>query len=671
MKPAPGTFPPGVSSAGRTFRWHSCNCTPGQAPRILFAALLLACSSATAAQAESKAAGPTFPVAAGASPLKVKSPDGRVTLHFELKDIGKEMNCAVYSIAYDGTPVLRDSRIGLHLRDIPVSREFEIIGQQASSSDTTWKPVAGERDRIRDHYNQLVVELKVKGDIRPAKRLTATFRAYNEGVAFRYTLPRETNGTHFDILSEATQFAFADDLPAWAVYSAQADYTKSRTTLSKIQPGAERPLTIQVTDKLYVAITEASSANYARMKLRRAEATPNTLEVFLDAERVRGVFRNSKVTGKTPFRTPWRVAMLADSPGKLLEQNYLVLNLNDPCALADTSWIKPGKVIRDGSLTTKGGMACVDFAVKHHLQYVEFDAGWYGPESDPRSDARDVEPNRRKSLNLHEVIEYGKSQRIGVILYVNHVALEKQLDDILPLYERWGVKGVKYGFVHVGSQSWTALTHEAIRKAAAHHLMVDIHDEFRDCGYRRTYPNLMTVEGIGGDETMPTAIHNAVLPFTRFLTGPADHTYCWTNKRMKNTKAHQLAVTAINFSPWQFLYWYDSPKDIPDDPALEYWERLPTTWDETRVLQGDIGRRAVVVRRKGNEWFLGAIAPVNGEFPLALDFLPAGKKFTAKIFADAPGGNGVRITTQTVDSRSVLKASILPNGGLAVWLCPL
>ena len=607
-----------------------------------------------------------LPAAGAVSPLELKSPDGKVALRFQLKTIGSQKGCPVYNVTYAGTPVLADSRLGLQLRDAGVTRGLEIIGQQTSTNDTTWQPVAGERDRIRDHYNQLVVELRIKGNGWNAKRLTVTFRAYDEGVAFNYTLPRETNGMYFDIINEATQFAFAGDFQAWAVYSAQADYTKSLTTISKILPGAERPLTVRVSDHLYASITEARTADYARMRLRCVDGAKNTLEPFLDAERA--VY--GEVIGKTPLTTPWRVVMLADSPGKLLEQNYLVLNLNDPCALADTSWIKPGKVIRDGSLTTAGGKASIDFSVQHHLQYVEFDAGWYGPQYDPRSDAREVEPSRRSSLNLQEVIEYGNAKGIGVILYVNHVAMEQQLDEILPLYERWGVKGVKYGFVNVGSQFWTALTHEAIRKAAAHHLMVDIHDEFRNCGYERTYPNLMTVEGIGGDETRPTPVHNATLPFTRFLTGPADHTFCWNVKNFPNRKGHQLAISTIFYSPWQFLYWYDSPKNIPEEPALDYWDRLPATWDDTRVLQGDIGRRVVVARRKGGEWFVGAIAPVDGKFPIALDFLPPRKKFTAKIFSDRPDKPGVQIEEQTVDNQSVLNADIPPNGGLAVRLAP-
>lgn len=233
------------------------------------------------------------------------------------------------------------------------------------------------------------------------------------------------------------------------------------------------------------------------------------------------------------------------------------------------------------------------------------------------------------------------------------------------------MKGVKYGFVNVGSQHWTAWLHEAIRKAADHHLMVDIHDEFRNTGYQRTYPNLVTCEGIGGNEEFPTPLHNATLPFTRFLTGPADYTYCWTDGRLKVTKAHQLALSTIFFSPWRFLFWYDKPAKVIVDLALDYWKHLPTTWDETRLLMGDIGRRVVVARRKGEEWFVGAIAPTDGKFTIKQYFLKAKQKFRAKIYSDNADGKGVKIEEKVVDSRFELDADLLPNGGLAVQLIPL
>ena len=633
--------------------------------------------------------------AAAAHAVDLKSPDGNLVVRFEI-DPNTDKGHPVYNVTYKGTTVFANSRLGLELKEGSLNDGLRIVDQATSHHDATWKPICAELSTIRDHYNELVLDLQA--DAAPPLRLRLTFRAYNEGVAFCYTLPEQPRLTDFTITAENTSFCFKDDFTTWAVYKAQAKYDGSETRLSKVKPGVERPLTVRVADDLYASITEARLVDYARMKLRPVKPSPPAplpkgegsydpaplpkgegrfaLEAFLDAEGG----KYGRVTGTTPFTSPWRVVMVAESPAKLLEQNYLILNLNDPCAIADTSWIKPGKVIREATLSTAGGKACVDFCRERGMQYVEFDAGWYGPENDSHSDAREVhlDPKHNRdshTLDLRAVIEYGKAKGIGVILYVNHVALERQLDELFPLYEKWGVKGVKFGFVNVGSQRWTRWLHEAIRKAAQHHLMVDIHDEFRNMGYQRTYPNLMTVEGIGGNEEFPSAVHNATLPFTRFLTGPADYTFCWYSGKLERTHAHQLAISTIFFSPWQFLYWYDRPSMYMGDPALDYWKELPTTWDETRVLEGDIGRSVCVARRKGDAWYLGAICPAAKPLEIPLTFLDPTKKYAATIYTDAhpaeQKNKEVRIETRAVDAATVLRMDISGNGGEAVRIVPV
>jgi alpha-glucosidase len=612
-------------------------------------------------------------LAISAQALELKSPDGNLVLSFGLRDGDSGKGVPFYQISFRGRRILAESRLGLELAEGPLGGGFTVMNQSTRLVDSTWKPVCAEKDVIRDHYNE--VELNLRQTDGPKRQLRLTFRAYDEGIAFRYTVPNQPGLKEFTITRESTGYAFTADHPAWAVYRAQAEYgTGCRVPLSQIKPGAERPLTVKVADDVFLSITEAGLVDYARMKLRPAPQQKNALGVFLDAERG----KDGPVTGMTPFNSPWRVIMVATSAGKLLENNHLILNLNEPCAIKDTSWIKPGKVIRETTLTTAGGKACVDFAVRQGLQFIEYDAGWYGYEYDPKSDARAVHLDPRRnpvpdSLNLQEVIDYGKSKGIGVILYVNHLALERQIAELLPLYEKWGIKGVKYGFVNVGSQQWTRWLHEAIRKAADHHLMVDIHDEFRSTGYQRTYPNLMTVEGILGNEGFPSPVHNATLPFTRFLTGPGDYTFCWYSARLKQTHAHQLALSTIFFSPWQFVYWYDKPSDFDGDPALDYWKRLPTIWDETRVVRGDIGESVSVARRKGNQWFVGSIQPVgNGEMRIPLSFLDAGRKYTATTYSDRDPGNpdskAVVIETKPVDSNSTIVARMAANGGHAIWI---
>ena len=422
----------------------------------------------------------------------VESPDGRVVVTF---DVGDEQGSLVYSVALDGRSVIVNSRLGLALKDADsLETGFEISKVSASSHDSTYSPVYAERKTIRDNYNQLIVDLKESNT--PYRKLRLTLRSYNEGAALRYTVPKQNALKSFVVSAEKTQFRFAADHAAYATYSAQGQYSKR--PLSKLKKDCERPLTIQINDRLYAAVAEAGLVDYARMRLSPDKGQAHAVVSSLA----------SQVNATTPLTTPWRVIVLGRTPGELLERNYLIMNLNEPCAIKDTSWIKPGKVIREVTLTTEGGMACVDFAAAHNLQYVEFDAGWYGHEYGDESDARtiSVDPKRSKGpLDLHGVIEYAKQRDIGIILYVNRRALERQLDEVLPLYEKWGIKGVKYGFVQVGSQKWTTWLHGAVRKAAEHHLMVDIHDEYRPTGYSRTYPNLMTQEGIAGDETKPTS----------------------------------------------------------------------------------------------------------------------------------------------------------------------
>jgi len=610
----------------------------------------------------------------------LESPDGNVVIGFELKDTGEQQDCPTYTVTYHNRLIITDSSFGLTIKDAAaLEAGFEIVEVSRTSHDSTYSPVYAERKTIRDHYNQLVAELRENHQ--PYRRLILTFRAYDEGAAFCYTLPKQDTLKNFVISAEKTQFGFTHDHTAYAVYSAQGEYSK--VLLSQIKNNCERPLTVEIDDCLFASIAEARLVDYARMRLSPEKSRPLTLVSSLHGE----------VDAVTPMTTPWRVIMLGRSPGELLEQNYLLLNLNEPCAIEDTSWIKPGKVIREVTLTTAGGKACVDFAVEHNLQYVEFDAGWYGHEYSDESDARtvSVDPKRSKGpLDLHYIIDYAKQRGIGIILYVNRRALERQIDEILPLYEKWGVKGVKYGFVQVGSQRWTAWLHEAVRKAARHHLMVDIHDEYRPTGYSRTYPNLMTQEGIAGDETKPSNSQTLTILFTRMLAGAADNTICYYDRRVDDNASHayQLAKSVCFYSPWQFLYWYDRPDSFPrraggagggrniigDEPELEFFDNVPTVWDDTKVIYGQIGVCAVIARRSGKSWLIGCM---NGNdpqtFDVPLDFLYKDRQYVAHIYSDDPAvttRTHVKISRFIVNSSSVLKVELPSHCGQAIRIHP-
>jgi len=612
-------------------------------------------------------------------PVKLASPDGALTMAIEVKDFGPGEGCVVYRVGYRGKTIIADSRLGLEIQGGPSGEGWDLTKVSHSQHDINWRPVCGERSVVRDHYNQVVLELKERRT--PHRVLQVMLRAYDEGVAFCYTVPKQSAMDRINITRENSEFRFLADHFAWATDTAQGIYQRLR--LSKLNPGCERPLTIEVADDAFVALAEARLVDYARMKFAPLPGTTNAILSLL----------GSSVESPLPLTTPWRVIMIANSPGRLLENNFIIANLNDPCAIADTSWIKPGKVLREVTLTTQGGKACVDFAVRRNLQYVLFDAGWYGREDSEQSDAHAVnlDPARSKGpLDLPEVIRYANERGVGVILYINRRALERQLDELFPLYQSWGVKGVKFGFVNVGSQQWTAWLHEAIRKAAQHKLMVDVHDEYRPTGFSRTYPNLMTAEGIAGDETSPSNENTLAIQFSRMLAGPADNTVCYYDARVSKNASHayQLAKTVCLYSPWQFLYWYDRPTGSPpriggaggaetfigNEPELEFFDRVPTVWDEMKVLAGKIGQYAAIARRSGQDWFIGGMN--SGEartLELPLTFLAPEKTYIANVYSDDPSvetRTHVRIDRFEVNSKTVLKLPMSAQGGQAVHLKP-
>lgn len=603
--------------------------------------------------------------------VPIKSPDGKYELVLADTSTGP-----TYTIYHEGNEIISQSKLGIQLSGSRAgNKDYHIDHVETNFIDRRWKPVYGERSEYPDIYNEALVVFGGND-----ANFNIRVRAYDEGVAFRYEF--QNNIEEVVIEGELTEFSIPPHASVWAAGKAQAQISKM--PVSEMTESVERPLLVQLPNSYFVAIGEAGLVDHARMKLVSHTGKAGTLRADLASE----------VEGQTPFNTPWRYIMASTQPGDLLENNYLLLNLNEPCKIEDTSWIKPGKVIREVTLTTRGGMTCVDFAARHNLQYIEFDAGWYGNEYNDSSDATTVtvDPKRSKGpLDLHAVISYADSKGIGVILYVNRRALEKQLDEVLPLFESWGVKGVKYGFVNVGSQYWTSWLHGAVRKAADHHLMVDIHDEYRPTGYSRTYPNLLTQEGIRGDEESPGNAMVLKTLFTRMIAGAGDHTNCYFAPRVREkmgSHASQLAKAVCIYSPWQFLYWYDRPagasptaggagnnqKFIQEVPELAFYDALPTVWDDTKVLAGHPGELAVIARRSGDDWFIGALnGHKNQKITISLDFLDATKEYEAILYSDqisSPPPTHVSIQTQSVSANDQIDHQLQNNQGLAIHLKP-
>lgn len=609
----------------------------------------------------------------------LSSPDGKYVIGID---------GMTYTITYNNKVIVERSQLGVEIDNrlfesaLAVPRgenenwcsDLQLKGEERTTVDTTWTPLYGENNRIRDHYNQLVLHYE-KGsngqgvvsdgyDKRKYYAMDIVVRAYNEGIAFRYHFPQVANNLFLHIKGEQTSFRMPEGTMAWYEEWAQGPYIKQPLNIKN--EGfewfeSERPLLLQVPSGCYVALLEAQMKDYTRGKFRLKAENELQVAMYDCADII------------SPYYTPWRVVMVGEKAVDLINHKEIVLNLNEERADADWTWVRPGKAFRSCRLDKENIMRSIDYCAEFGIDYVELDAGWYGPEGRVESDARKVIETR--DFTMPEVCQYARSKGVGVWVYVNQRALYRQLDELLPLYQQWGISGIKFGFVHVGNQKWSTWLHNAIEKCARYHIMVDIHDEYRPTGLSRTYPNLLTQEGIRGNEEMPDADHNTLLPFTRYLCGPADYTLCYFNNRVKNTKGHQLAMAAVYYSPLQFYFWYDDPFVDKGEEELEFWKDCPTTFDESIALDGTPGEYIIQARRSGNEWYVGAMTNTQARtISIPTDFLPKGK-YVVEVYNDDP-----TLSTRTKVKREQMKVKgggkpivlqLQPSGGAALHFTPI
>ena len=609
----------------------------------------------------------------------LSSPDGKYVIGID---------GMTYTITYNNKVIVERSQLGVDIDNrlfesaLAVPRgenenwcsDLQLKGEERTTVDTTWTPLYGENNCIRDHYNQLVLHYE-KGsngqgvvsdgyDKRKYYAMDIVVRAYNEGIAFRYHFPQVANNLFLHIKGEQTSFRMPEGTMAWYEEWAQGPYIKQPLNIKN--EGfewfeSERPLLLQVPSGYYVALLEAQMKDYTRGKFRLKAENELQVAMYDCADII------------SPYYTPWRVVMVGEKAVDLINHKEIVLNLNEERADGDWTWVRPGKAFRSCRLDKENIMRSIDYCAEFGIDYVELDAGWYGPEGRVESDARKVIETR--DFTMPEVCQYARSKGVGVWVYVNQRALYRQLDELLPLYQQWGISGIKFGFVHVGNQKWSTWLHNAIEKCARYHIMVDIHDEYRPTGLSRTYPNLLTQEGIRGNEEMPDADHNTLLPFTRYLCGSADYTLCYFNNRVKNTKGHQLAMAAVYYSPLQFYFWYDNPFVDKGEEELKFWKDCPTTFDESIALDGTPGEYIIQARRSGNEWYVGAMTNTQARtISVPTDFLPKGK-YVVEVYNDDP-----TLSTRTKVKREQMKVKgggkpivlqLQPSGGAALHFTPI
>ena len=683
-------------------------------PLALLAMLLLASGAASSASAQ---------------PLRVDSPGGTHAVTLALDDEGT----LTYRVDRRGVPLVTPSRLGVVLTDgRRLDTGLRVADVDSTQHDETWETVWGERQHVRDHHRALRVTLETAGGL----RMVVAVRAFEDGVAFRYEWPEQPGLDAFEIADEVTEFRFHEAPLAWwipAYGRERYEYLHRRTTLAEagafvpdvnmaepapphpIRPmrAVHTPLTLEIPGGPVVAVHEAELVDYSSMALEVTDARGLRADLVPWSTGV-------KVYARAPHVSPWRVILAGDTPGDLAESD-LVLNLNAPSEIEDTSWIEPQRYVGiwwgmhidtmtwhsgpDHGATTPEAKRYVDFAAENGFGGVlveGWNRGWDGGWIGPQASFSFTEPY--PDFDLEAVAAYARER--GVRLVGHHETggdvpeYEAQLERAMALYERLGVRAVKTGYVswaqglprtsgpglapgdtayewHHG-QYMVRHHQRVVETAARHRVMVNIHEPIKDTGLRRTWPNLMTREGGRGMEYNAWSAdggnppeHETVLPFARMLSGPFDFTPgivqldlpTKPQNQVNTTLAKQLALYVVLYSPLQMAA--DLPENYAAAPkALRWISQVPVDWAESRVLHGVIGDAAAFARRDRatRDWYVGAVADEHERhIDLALDFLEPGRPYVAEVWMDAPDAHWRTNPHAMATARGLVDASaVLP-----------
>lgn len=636
--------------------------------------------------------------------LRLHSPGGKARVELSLDADGR----ASYAVEWNGKPLLLPSPLGVQLDgNDRIERGLRVVDVRHSEVDTGYELVAGKARHVRDRYRQMEVDLADAHD----RILGVIVRAYDDGIALRYRLPLPAQGD-LTVKEELTGFLFPRDYACWALnlgrFGTSHEGEYDPVDASRLRPHhlLELPLVCRTGDgEATFAIAEADLHRYAGLYLSgRGDGLLGVeakLSPRLDTPELAVRLPRDGVAGDG-HPTPWRVLMLGDTPGALIESN-LVSSLNPPTPIRDTSWIRPGKTawdwwsgglapdVAEAGMNTATMKRYVDHAAARGLEYMLIDDGWYaGSTSNGRYNV-DADITRAvPALDLPAVIEYARRRGVGIWVWNHWRSLQPRMDEVFARYRDMGIVGVKVDFMDRDDQEMVAFFHEMAESAAAHRLMLDLHGAYRPTGLNRTWPNLLTQEGVLGAEynkwsRRVTPTHNLTLPFTRMLLGPMDYTpggfrnaapdrfqVSFSGPEVMGTRAHQLAMFVVYESALQMVA--DSPDAYLDEdgngvPGTDFIAAVPASWDETRVLAGEIGEYVVVARRSDRDWYIGAM---TGERPrrlvLDLDFLPAAD-YLATLWLDGSEPTDVRREQRRIDAEHrTLTLDLAAAGGAAVRL---
>ncbi|HEY1213921.1 MAG TPA: glycoside hydrolase family 97 protein [Bryobacteraceae bacterium] len=636
--------------------------------------------------------------------VALKSPDSQLSITFNVA--GKDAASSapgqlVYSVAFHNKPLIEASKLNLTLQgQRPLGANVRISATTPSSADQTYRLITGKASTVRDHYNALRIDLDEEGGLQ--RKLAIEARAYDDAIAFRYVVPEQRPLRDFRLAKESTEFRISTDATSYALELPnfhsmyESEYIKLPISAFSNQGGVASkfliglPLLMEVPGVAWMAITEANLRDYSSMYLVN-EAGGWSSHGFTSELAPSGENPELAVEGSLPHHSAWRVLLIGDKPGALLESN-VITSLNPESEIKDTGWIHGGRASWDwwnGSIDQDGKSAYttdtmkyyVDFAAKQGLEYMLVDAGWYAKNDITKMNGK---------VDVPALVQYAKAKGVKIWIWIPYTLADAQMGEAFPLYAQWGVAGLKIDFIERDDQQGINFYYRAAKLAADNHLLLDFHGATKPTGLERTYPNVFGYEAVlgmeqskGGRRDNPD--NHVMLPFTRMLAGRMDYTPGGFDNVTKDafvprnlhpmvmgTRCHQLAMYAIYESPFQMVS--DTPKAYEDQPSFQFIKDLPGTWDETKILNGEPGEFVTLVRRNGKQWFLGSMTNWNPrEFDVPLTFLGEGA-YTAEIYEDADDADqnpkNARILKKSVTAKTVLHVKLSSGGGYAVRFVP-
>jgi len=627
--------------------------------------------------------------AAAQKSFQLTSPNQRISVNVDIGEVTS------YSVSFDQKEIVHPSPISMTFKSgIVLGQNGKIKKSSTDEINETIIPVVKEkRAKVSNHCNELTIEFK--------ENYKLIFRAYNDGVAYRWqTIFKKdivvVNEQSSFYLSESDSIYFPEEESFLTHSERQYPFLAVKDIV--LGQMSCMPALVCKADGIRIAITESDLLDYPGMYLTGTNENepvltslfpPYPLQEKQTNDRTMIVEEAAEYIAETKGQRefPWRAMIITDNDAGLIESD-MVYKLATPNKLADFFWIEPGKVAWDwwnalniygvdfeSGLNTDTYKYYIDFAAEYNIPYIILDEGWSNTE-----DLLDVNPD----INLEELFVYAEKKDVGIILWVVWLALDRQLDEALDQFQTWGAKGIKVDFMQRDDQLMVNYYERVAEAASNRKLLVDFHGSYKPTGLRRTYPNVLTREGVHGLENNKwaesvTPDHDLILPFTRMLAGPMDYTPgaminctekqfqpCWARPMGQGTRCHQLAMYVIFESPLQMLA--DSPSNYYREPeTMEFLKAVPTTWDETKVLKAKVGDYLVMARCSGEQWYIGAMTDwTEREFVIDFDFLSPGAHII-KIWQDGANAgknaNDLKYSEKQVDPNSRFKISFAPGGG--------